>query len=62
MYSTRLFPMAVPVTTAGISAFGNWAAVIVSVLGLLCLLLAVRSLRLRSHAAGTDHVTGGPGA
>lgn len=58
MYPTRLFPMAAPVV-AGVSVFGNWAAVVVSVLGLLVLVLAVRSLRLRDHAAASTRTTTG---
>ena len=57
MYPTRLFPMAVPVV-AGVSAFGHWPAAVASVLGLLVLVLAVRSLRLRNHAVASDRATG----
>lgn len=57
MYPTRLFPMAVPVA-AGVSTLGNWVVAVASVLGLLVLLLAVRSLRLRDHAITSDRTTG----
>lgn len=57
MYPTRLFPMAVPVA-AGVSAFGHWAVALASVLGLLVLVLAVRSLRLRDHTAASGQATG----
>lgn len=59
MYPTRLIPMAVPVA-AGASTLGNWVVAVASVLGLLVLLLAVRSLRLRlrDHATTSDRATG----
>jgi len=58
MYSTRLFPIAAP-AAAGVSAFGNWAVAVVSVAGLLLLLLAVHSIRLRDRAVAGGRIQGG---
>jgi uncharacterized membrane protein len=61
MYSTRIAPVVVPVA-AGLTAFGNWTVAVLSILGLLVLLLAVRSIRLRGSATGDDRLTGSHGA
>lgn len=61
MYSTRLFPIAAP-AAAGVLAFGNWAVAVVSIAGLLLLLLAVRSIRLRERpgkGAVRERIPGG---
>jgi hypothetical protein len=51
MYPTRIVPMAVPMA-AGISTFGNWAVLVLSVLGLLLVvLLAVRASWRRGRAS-----------
>ncbi|HEY0639019.1 MAG TPA: hypothetical protein VGD67_15320 [Pseudonocardiaceae bacterium] len=56
MYSTRLLPVAVPVT-AGVSAFGSWTVAVVSIVAVLAMPLAVRTLRqarLRHRATEVD--------
>jgi hypothetical protein len=59
MYPTRIVPMVIPVA-AGVSAFGGWAVMVVSALGLLLVaLLAARAIRLHNPATRDDQLTGG---
>jgi hypothetical protein len=47
MYSVRLLPLGVP-AAAGLAATANGAAIVLSILGLLLMLLLVRHFRLRT--------------
>lgn len=51
VYAVRLLPLGVPVA-AGVSTTGSGAVALLALVGLVALLLVVRSLRLREHREG----------